>query len=86
MRTHKFLKRLPSEELAKRHGSGQAQRQMFKDVDALACRDRGLWDGEHRRLFDAQEARRKRVMGKIGRALVIVALGAWYGFCLGVQA
>ena len=39
--------------------------QMQKDVDRLAIRDRGPWDSEHRRMADAKQAKRKRVMGRV---------------------
>ena len=67
-------------------GDCTRQKQLNQSVDNLLARDRFLGDSEHRRNREIVLAnRRKKVLGKIGRALTILILGGLYGAALALQ-
>jgi hypothetical protein len=60
------LELLPTEQMAAR------RRELNRSADALASRERGHWDSEHRRHHDA--LLRKQLLAKTGTGAAIVAL------------
>lgn len=74
----KALNPLASELLARKH-----HKQMCNDVDALAAgKDRGAWDSEHRRAYDAKQARLKRLLKGAGELCICGLFGIGFALCL----
>jgi cytochrome c556 len=59
-------------------------KQMRKDVDALAKhdRERGPWDSEHRRAYDAKQAKLKSLLKGAGELCICGLFGIWFALCL----
>ena len=63
--------------------SGNArQSELNHSVDELVKRDRGPWDGDHRRNYEARQARLKRLLKDAGELCICGLFGIGFALCL----